>query len=106
MGVVGITSTFPAVCFNRRELASAAPAIQESPDTNHCRHSAAAQILQWRRSVEHRIGVRTRGPLVRQTLSEKDIERLENAYEERDACEFVLREQALAMALQFKIAPM
>src|SRR5947209_4260631 len=106
MGVVGSTSTFSAGFLSCRELASAAPAIQEAPDPNHGGHPAAAQILQWRRSVEHRIGVRTRGPLVRQTLSEKDIERLENAYEERDACEFVLREQALAMALQFKIAPM
>src|ERR1700688_3148431 len=92
--------------YDEHALPSAATTIEQTPNAYHGGHSAANQQLQRRSVIKHGIAVGPGGPLVGKSLAEENVQRREHSDEERDTSQFVLREQAFAIFLEFVIAAM
>src|ERR1700687_5212475 len=97
MGVV------PSTALSYPKSPAAAAMIEQAAHPDHSGNSATDQQFQRRGIVEHRIRVWARCPLVRQALAEENVQRLEDANQQRNPCEFILREKSLAIFFEFVI---
>src|ERR1700686_1600508 len=97
MGVV------PSTALSYPKSSAAAAMIEQAAHPDHSGNSATDQQLQRRGIVEHRIRVWARCPLVRQPLAEKNVQRLEDADQQRNPREFILRKKSLAILFEFVI---
>ncbi len=67
--------------------------IEQPPHADHSGDATAHQQLERRRIVEHGIRIRPRRPLIREPRVEENVQRFEDSDQQRNAREFILREQ-------------